>query len=150
MAELRKEIQFLSQANEMQERLNNIKHGLQKNPSSLQRAKAMRLCDHLKDSTPLLAEYIALSDLLCQAARGIDPKYPYPLPAGAKPFESPIDDVCQLSVRTSNCLKNRNLKTVLDVVKLSEGDLLTDVNFGRKSLNELKEELARIGHHLCG
>ena len=47
----------------------------------------------------------------------------------------------ELSVRSCNCLKNANIKTIADLVTKSEVDMLKYRNFGRKSLNEIKEVL---------
>jgi len=51
----------------------------------------------------------------------------------------------ELSVRSSNCLKNANIKTIADLVTKSEVDMLKYRNFGRKSLNEIKEVLTEMG-----
>ncbi|HDQ25254.1 MAG TPA: DNA-directed RNA polymerase subunit alpha [bacterium] len=51
----------------------------------------------------------------------------------------------ELSVRSSNCLKNANIKTIVDLVTKSEVDMLKYRNFGRKSLNEIKEVLSEMG-----
>jgi DNA-directed RNA polymerase subunit alpha len=51
----------------------------------------------------------------------------------------------QLSVRSANCLKNANIHTLRDLVRRTERDMLETKNFGRKSLEELQELLARLG-----
>ncbi len=51
----------------------------------------------------------------------------------------------ELSVRSNNCLKNANIKTIRDLVQKSESEMLKTKNFGRKSLNEIKEILATMG-----
>lgn len=51
-------------------------------------------------------------------------------------------DELELSVRSSNCLKNANIRTVVELVQKTEGDLLKTRNFGKKSLNEIKTLLA--------
>jgi DNA-directed RNA polymerase subunit alpha len=50
-----------------------------------------------------------------------------------------------LSVRTANCLKNASIQTVRDLVSKSENEILEIKNFGKKSLEELQELLARLG-----
>ena len=54
----------------------------------------------------------------------------------------------ELSVRTYNCLKNEGIRFVGEFAQKGEAELLRLPNFGRKSLNELKEILAQIGLHL--
>jgi DNA-directed RNA polymerase subunit alpha len=51
----------------------------------------------------------------------------------------------ELSVRSYNCLKNANIQTIGDLVQRSEAEMLRTKNFGRKSLNEIKEILAGLG-----
>lgn len=56
----------------------------------------------------------------------------------------PIDEL-ELSVRAHNCLMNANIKRIVDLVNLSEDDGLRIKNFGRKSLNEVKESMKAFG-----
>jgi len=51
----------------------------------------------------------------------------------------------ELSVRSANCLKNANIKTIGELVQKTEGEMLRTKNFGRKSLNEIKEVLSTMG-----
>ena len=51
----------------------------------------------------------------------------------------------ELSVRSYNCLKNANITTIRELVQKTEADMLKTKNFGRKSLNEIKEILATMG-----
>ncbi len=51
----------------------------------------------------------------------------------------------ELSVRSYNCLKNANITTIRELVKRSEAEMLKTKNFGRKSLNEIKEILGTMG-----
>jgi DNA-directed RNA polymerase subunit alpha len=57
-------------------------------------------------------------------------------------------DELELSVRSYNCLKNANIKTIAELVQKTEPEMLKTKNFGRKSLNEIKEILGRMGLHL--
>jgi len=57
-------------------------------------------------------------------------------------------DELELSVRSANCLKNDNIIYIGDLVQKSESDMLRTPNFGRKSLNEIKEVLSQMGLHL--
>ena len=54
-------------------------------------------------------------------------------------------DELELSVRSYNCLKNANIKTIFDLVTKTEAEMLKTKNFGRKSLNEIKDILAEMG-----
>jgi len=57
-------------------------------------------------------------------------------------------DELELSVRSYNCLKNADIRTIRELVQKSEPDMLKTKNFGRKSLNEIKEILSSMGLHL--
>jgi DNA-directed RNA polymerase subunit alpha len=54
-------------------------------------------------------------------------------------------DEMELSVRSYNCLKNANIRTIGELVQKTEAEMLKTKNFGRKSLNEIKEILAGMG-----
>ena len=54
-------------------------------------------------------------------------------------------DELELSVRSYNCLKNANIQTIRDLVQKTEAEMLRTKNFGRKSLNEIKEILSGMG-----
>src|ERR1044071_2508 len=85
-----------------------------------------------------------------------------PMTAGVAvaPSESPADanqlnryllkkvDELELSVRSANCLKNDNIIYIGDLVQKTEAEMLRTPNFGRKSLNEIKEVLASMGLRL--
>jgi DNA-directed RNA polymerase subunit alpha len=73
----------------------------------------------------------------------------------AKAVEPPFNknllrkvDELELSVRSANCLKNDNIVYIGDLVQKTEAEMLRTPNFGRKSLNEIKEVLAQMGLHL--
>jgi DNA-directed RNA polymerase subunit alpha len=51
----------------------------------------------------------------------------------------------ELSVRSYNCLKNANIRTIRELVQKTEAEMLKTKNFGRKSLNEIKEILGSMG-----
>jgi DNA-directed RNA polymerase subunit alpha len=64
------------------------------------------------------------------------------------PYNEHLDrsvDELELSVRSYNCLKNADIKTIRELVQKSEMEMLKTKNFGRKSLNEIKEILAEMG-----
>ena len=54
----------------------------------------------------------------------------------------------ELSVRSYNCLKNANIQTIAELVQKTDSEMLRTRNFGRKSLNEIKEILDDMGLHL--
>ena len=58
-----------------------------------------------------------------------------------------VDDL-ELSVRSANCLKNANIRYIGELVCRSESEMLKTKNFGRKSLNEIKEILVTMGLNL--
>src|SRR5258708_27580095 len=51
----------------------------------------------------------------------------------------------ELPVRSYNCLKNANIQTIRELVKKSENEMRKTKNFGRKSLNEIKDILVKMG-----
>ena len=57
-------------------------------------------------------------------------------------------DELELSVRSANCLKNDNIIYIGDLVGKTEAEMLRTPNFGRKSLNEIKEVLSSMGLRL--
>jgi DNA-directed RNA polymerase subunit alpha len=77
-----------------------------------------------------------------------------PEPEGAKesgrlePFNDnllrPVDEL-ELSVRSANCLKKADIRFIGELVQKTEAEMLKTKNFGRKSLNEIKEILAEMG-----
>lgn len=62
-------------------------------------------------------------------------------------FRIPVEEL-DLSVRSANCLKNASIRTIGDLVQKSESEMLKTKNFGRKSLNEIKELLEEMGLNL--
>jgi DNA-directed RNA polymerase subunit alpha len=69
-----------------------------------------------------------------------------PLPFNAALLKK-VDEL-ELSVRSANCLKNDNIVYIGDLIQKTEAEMLRTPNFGRKSLNEIKEVLASMGLHL--
>jgi DNA-directed RNA polymerase subunit alpha len=66
----------------------------------------------------------------------------------APPVNEHLDksvDELELSVRSYNCLKNANIKTIRELVQKTEPEMLKTKNFGRKSLNEIKDILTSMG-----
>jgi DNA-directed RNA polymerase subunit alpha len=69
-----------------------------------------------------------------------------PRPLNANLFKS-VDEL-ELSVRSANCLQNANIRYIGELVQRTEAEMLKTKNFGRKSLNEIKEVLASMGLEL--
>ncbi len=67
------------------------------------------------------------------------------------PFNENLDrsvEELELSVRSYNCLKNADIRTIRELVQKTEAEMLKTKNFGRKSLNEIKEILGAMGLYL--
>jgi len=67
------------------------------------------------------------------------------LPASINEHLDKSVEELELSVRSYNCLKNANIRTLRELVQKTEGDMLKTKNFGRKSLNEIKDILSTLG-----
>jgi DNA-directed RNA polymerase subunit alpha len=65
-------------------------------------------------------------------------------PRMAEMLAKPIEEL-DLSVRSANCLKNANIRTLGDLVQRTEREMLSTKNFGRKSLDEIKDVLSSLG-----
>lgn len=65
----------------------------------------------------------------------------------ARNLRKSVDEL-ELSVRSYNCLKNANIKTIMELVTKTDAEMLKTRNFGRKSLNEIKEILSEMGLRL--
>jgi DNA-directed RNA polymerase subunit alpha len=77
---------------------------------------------------------------------------PEPEPEEPEEREEPLNEnvyrsveELELSVRSANCLKNANINYIGELVQKTEAEMLKTKNFGRKSLNEIKEVLAEMG-----
>ena len=64
--------------------------------------------------------------------------------AGNEHLDKSVEEL-ELSVRSYNCLKNANIRTIRELVQKTEPEMLKTKNFGRKSLNEIKEILSSMG-----
>ncbi len=67
------------------------------------------------------------------------------LPENLAEYLNKSVDELELSVRSANCLKNAGIRTIRDLVHRTEKDMLETKNFGRKSLNEIKDILRPMG-----
>jgi DNA-directed RNA polymerase subunit alpha len=86
--------------------------------------------------------FINLEDLGEQAA---DAQAAEPRSGAANENLDKSVEELELSVRSYNCLKNANIRTIRELVQKTEGEMLKTKNFGRKSLNEIKEILTTMG-----
>jgi DNA-directed RNA polymerase subunit alpha len=66
------------------------------------------------------------------------------IPTYNEHLDKSVDEL-ELSVRSYNCLKNSDIRTIRDLVQKSEAEMLKTKNFGRKSLNEIKDILTGMG-----
>ena len=82
-----------------------------------------------------------------QEVEPVEPETEEPAPTLNENLFRPVEDL-ELSVRSANCLKNANIRYIGELVTRSEGEMLKTKNFGRKSLNEIKEILIRMGLNL--
>jgi DNA-directed RNA polymerase subunit alpha len=73
-----------------------------------------------------------------------EPVIARPVQAHNENLDRSVDEL-ELSVRSYNCLKNSDIRTIRDLVQKSEPEMLKTKNFGRKSLNEIKDILATMG-----
>jgi len=109
------------------------------------------------DGTVVPADALAYAAKILkeQLAIFINFEEPVELPTAASDEPSPMNpnlfrsvDELELSVRSANCLQNANIRLIGELVQRSESEMLKTKNFGRKSLNEIKEVLASMGLHL--
>jgi DNA-directed RNA polymerase subunit alpha len=101
---------------------------------------------------PVDAVAYAAKILKDQLAIFINFEEPEELPSFAKDEIEPLNphlfrsvDELELSVRSANCLQNANIRYIGELVQRTEGEMLKTKNFGRKSLNEIKEVLQSMG-----
>ncbi len=105
--------------------------------------------DALRSAALILQDQISVFSLFGELDQPQERKI---LPESEKINESNLNEnllksveELELSVRSANCLKNANIKTIGELVQKTEGEMLRTKNFGRKSLNEIKEVLSTMG-----
>ncbi|SPJ24997.1 DNA-directed RNA polymerase subunit alpha [Palleronia abyssalis] len=100
---------------------------------------------------------VAYAARILQDQLGIFVNFDEPDQAGASADDDGLEfnplllkkvDELELSVRSANCLKNDNIVYIGDLIQKTEAEMLRTPNFGRKSLNEIKEVLSGMGLHL--
>jgi len=85
--------------------------------------------------------FVSLEDL---GESALDAGGDQPLSSGNEHLDKSVEEL-ELSVRSYNCLKNANIRTIRELVQKTEAEMLKTKNFGRKSLNEIKEILHTMG-----
>jgi DNA-directed RNA polymerase subunit alpha len=109
------------------------------------------------DGTVVPADALAYAAKILkeQLAIFINFEEPVEVPKAASEEQAPLNphlfrsvDELELSVRSANCLQNANIRLIGELVQRSEAEMLKTKNFGRKSLNEIKEVLVSMGLHL--
>ncbi len=91
----------------------------------------------LKDHMAIFINFEEAAETAEMGVEGIEPQLNEVLNRSVEELE--------LSVRSYNCLKNANIQTIGDLVQKTESEMLRTKNFGRKSLNEIKELLSGLG-----
>ncbi len=90
----------------------------------------------LKDQLSIFINFEEPTEAAPAVHEGIEPMNPHLLRS--------VDEL-ELSVRSANCLQNANIRYIGELVQRTESEMLKTKNFGRKSLNEIKEVLASMG-----
>lgn len=119
--------------------------------------------DHLPGCTPLrpcascitvgfLRRKLSESDfneLVAEIRKGTEIEESYG-PTNPAPLDSPIAILSELTIRSKNCLENDNIRTLGELTQKTRAELLRAPNFGRRSLREIEDALARVGRRLSG
>ncbi|MGE0392581.1 MAG: DNA-directed RNA polymerase subunit alpha [Vicinamibacterales bacterium] len=93
----------------------------------------------------LLRDHMNIFVNLDEAEQAADAQAEAPrLGTGNENLDKSVEEL-ELSVRSYNCLKNANIRTIRELVQKSEAEMLKTKNFGRKSLNEIKDILQGMG-----
>ena len=91
----------------------------------------------LKDQLTVFLNFEAEPEPIIQAKEEVPPQFNTNLYRSVEELE--------LSVRSANCLQNANIKYIYELVQKTEAEMLKTKNFGRKSLNEIKDILSEMG-----
>jgi DNA-directed RNA polymerase subunit alpha len=102
--------------------------------------------DALAFGAKILKEQLTIFINFEEPTEALRPIAEEPAPVNPNLFKS-VDEL-ELSVRSANCLQNANIRLIGELVQRSESEMLKTKNFGRKSLNEIKEVLASMGLEL--
>jgi DNA-directed RNA polymerase subunit alpha len=93
----------------------------------------------------LLRDHMNIFVNLDEAEQVVDVQVEQPSPGVVSESIHKSVEELELSVRSYNCLKNANIRTIHELVQKSEAEMLKTKNFGRKSLNEIKDILQSMG-----
>jgi DNA-directed RNA polymerase subunit alpha len=102
--------------------------------------------DALAYAAKILKEQLAIFINFDEPVESAIPAAEEPVPLNPNLFRS-VDEL-ELSVRSANCLQNANIRYIGELVQKTEAEMLKTKNFGRKSLNEIKELLTSMGLEL--
>jgi DNA-directed RNA polymerase subunit alpha len=95
----------------------------------------------------ILKEHLTMFINFEEEPTGLEEKSTEELPTLNENLYRSVNEL-ELSVRAANCLRNANIRYIGELVQKSEQEMLKTKNFGRKSLNEIKEILTEMGLHL--
>jgi DNA-directed RNA polymerase subunit alpha len=107
---------------------------------------ALAPVDALAYAAKILKEQLAIFINFDEPIESVIPAADEPTPLNPNLFRS-VDEL-ELSVRSANCLQNANIRYIGELVQKTEAEMLKTKNFGRKSLNEIKELLTSMGLEL--
>jgi DNA-directed RNA polymerase subunit alpha len=96
--------------------------------------------DAVAFAAKIVKEHLAIFISFDEPEETVEPELELPEPLNPNLFR-PVDEL-ELSVRSANCLQNANIRFIGELVQRTEAEMLKTKNFGRKSLNEIKETLA--------
>jgi DNA-directed RNA polymerase subunit alpha len=102
--------------------------------------------DALAYAAKILKEQLTIFINFEEPVEAAAPIIDEPTPLNPNLFKS-VDEL-ELSVRSANCLQNANIRYIGELVQRTESEMLKTKNFGRKSLNEIKELLTSMGLEL--
>ena len=102
--------------------------------------------DALAYAAKILKEQLTIFINFEEPTEALQPAPEEPTPLNPNLFKS-VDEL-ELSVRSANCLQNANIRYIGELVQRTEAEMLKTKNFGRKSLNEIKDVLASMGLEL--
>jgi len=104
---------------------------------------AVAPADAVAFAAKILKEQLSIFINFDEPEEVLAPAAEEPEPLNPNLFKS-VDEL-ELSVRSANCLQNANIRFIGELVQRTEGEMLKTKNFGRKSLNEIKETLGALG-----